>query len=101
VGNEVPVRDLVFESQDQPLEGPQLSDAQRRAITQQFMEVRFLTDEEANEVLASDGVTVAIGPVTATDDGRAEVEVVAEAADGPTFYIQHYRWSGGDWVPTP
>jgi hypothetical protein len=100
IGNEVPIRDLVYEQAEAtPLVGPPLSDAQRLAMTQQFTDVVFLSDGEANEMVASDGVVVAIGPFTEIEAGTVQTEVMAQGSDSQTIYQIRYQWSGGDWVP--
>ncbi len=100
IGNEVPIRDLVYEQAEAtPLVGPPLSEAHRLALTQQFTDVLFLSDDEANEVVASDGVVVVIGPVTEIQAGSVQTEVMAQGSDSQTIYQIRYQWSGGDWVP--
>ncbi len=101
VGNEVPIRDLAYLTVDPPVPGSPLTDVQRRAITQQFSDVLFLSQEEADLVVASDQVALVVGPVSETDDGEVEAQVLAVGSDSQTIYVLSYRWSGGEWVPTP
>ena len=100
VGNEVPIRDLVYETPTTPLEGPPLSDVQRRAMTQQFLAVRFVNDEDVSALLSEGEVALVVGPVSANDEGRAEVEVAAERPEGLEVIVQVFRWDGDVWVPT-
>ena len=102
IGDEVPIRDLVYEAAEAtPLAGPPLSDVQRQAMTQQFTQVTFLSDAEAGEMLADDGVVLAVGPVTEIEPGTVQAEVLAQGSDSQTIYQLRYQWSGGDWVPIP
>ena len=100
VGNEVPIRDLVYEASTTPLEGPPLSDVQRRAMTQQFLSVRFVNDDEVSALISEGGVALVLGPVSTNDEGRVEVEVAAERPEGLEVIVQTFRWDGDVWVPT-
>ena len=100
VGSEVPIRDLVYESAVTPLQGTPLTDAQRREMTQQFTDVRFLEDQDVPGVLEEGRVALVAGPVSATEEGMVEVEVAAESTEGVQVVTQLYRWSG-EWIPTP
>jgi hypothetical protein len=100
VGNQVPVHDLVYAEATSPLQGEPLTDLQRRAVTQQFNDVIFVSTDEVAQLVSDGGVALAMGPVT-QDAESITAEVAAERSDGLEVVTQEYRWNGDAWVPVP
>ena len=69
-------------------------------MTQQFLSVRFVNDDEVSALISEGGVALVLGPVSTNDEGRVEVEVAAERPEGLEVIVQTFRWDGDVWVPT-
>ncbi len=98
IGEELFISDHEYETVSPPVPGDPLSDVQETAITRQFADVEFVTDEVAQAAHDEGTFIFVVGPIHEDGNGMVRVEVSAVGPDDVFTELFPFSWNGADWV---